>query len=256
MLLTAKHMIIGDGQTVLENGALCINEKGKICAVLFLLVAVFTVIDGGIGIGEMLKTKKIDWVSLASLFTAIYFAISCVFLFKNTKSKIVSLFGFFPPIYICARGIELYFESFKSINKITMRVEVLTVCALAFFIMSFILAYESATVSAKRLKVSAMIFCVFAGAFILPELYAVLTVFGDKTPYIPKIFWCLQVLIYQIIAFATLSKVRTFTKKQKADEQTETPDEPDSEIELDEQTKEKLDVFLKDIPAENDNQEE
>ena len=220
-----------------------LSADGKFFAVFSLALAVFAMILAGLGIGDMLTTKKIDPLCILAFLSALYFAVLAFELFKDKKSVFSDIFGIFPPVYVVVKGIFLFFESFKSINKSSMKIEMLTICAVALFMVSLVLLRQGATLSFGRFRFSASVFCVFAAAYAADELYEIFTVFGDKKPYLPQFVFIMFTLSLVFIALYFLNKKAEIKQQQPAIQEQ-------GESALDDDTKQKLDVLLQDIEEE------
>ena len=205
-----------------------------------LVIALAISLESGLRVGNMLKTRIVDWIGIAGVLAVVYFAMLSIELFSARKIKISALFGIFPPVYVYLRGIILFFESFKTVNKSEMRIEMLTICALALFITAFVSVRVKANVRTSRACAVTSISFIMSTLFSLSGIYTFVTGTGS----VERLLWLVQVFLFGALSLIALIRLANNVDSFEQKEQTEENTIP-----------EQLDVYIDDIPEEEEETE-
>jgi len=186
-----------------------INPKSvlgnKLCGVLLISAAALMVADFGISAGSMIKTMIIDIPALLGLIAALFFAAlgyNCIS--GNENSAGIRFWGLFAPIYAVAIAISEFFGTFQKAHVSQTKFEMLSLCALALFLMTLSAFVAGLEISEKRLAAVSLLFAVMTAPASIADAIALAS--GEITVGITPHFVIsvgLQI-IFAVLAVAVL----------------------------------------------------
>ncbi len=209
---------------------------GKSAAFIAVIAAGLMAVDAGIRIGGIITTKVLDWIGIFELFAAVFFGIFALELMKETSNKASAVFGIFPPAYALARAIVMFFDSFKYANRSDIQIEMLTICTLALFLISFVAVRVKADITVGRLKAFTSLFFTVAGIFTTSEVYKFATAFEFSNDTFKQVLWVLQIVMFMLLAFIAIIRLGIV--------------KPEIQVETDSSSQPELDIYISEIPEE------
>lgn len=161
-------MIFGSSQ---RSGRQVLNSNAA--GFIFILIAIIMMADFGVNTASMLKMRLPDPVVILELLTAVFYAVLGYTVLSGSKPKNgIFIFGFFAPVYVIAYTIKEFFGSFEKSHVSQVKFNMLTLCALALFVMTVVLLFCGQKVTKRRVTAISSLYAVTASSSSAADLFA------------------------------------------------------------------------------------